>query len=622
MGYAAQEVTKLPDAKLKAAQSKGTLPIEENQISRKEIKTSPVVTVTDFLSQQQSMVRLNQTADSSQTAVSIRGFGDNAAANSLILIDGFPLTSVSLLPPNLNSIALDDIERMDIIQGSRGVLWGDQAVGGVVNIITRHPRHRVIDAGGALGNYRYRTGYVLVGNQFDNGLGFKMIGSRLGTDQYRQHNRFTNGLFSVTGYYDYANGSLMLRANVTDQSIALPGGLSKKQYHERPWQATNFLNETATHAQLFQLLHQHAWSDRWTLETRILHQELRGNGFVFSDFNRNEWENRISPRLRGKINQHELTMGGEWLNSNYGFSNRSADESAKQNQQHIFIHDKIALSETLWMTIGVRSVAENSVAEKIKQQPLSLHHHVVVSEQGLIYRANQNWQFYLRRDGNFRFPKATELTGIPADNGAIFPQTGVSYETGLVYQNQKHKFGMNLYDLLLHHELGFDPTPLPNRPFGSYRNFDPTERLGASLWDTWFATESTTIDGQFNYVNAHFVRGRYKNNDVPLVPNVTSNIGIMHQFMPHWRGRYSVVYTGPRFPSGDFMNQGRLLSGYYLHYVSLQYVTKVTQISFEIGNVFNQRYPSYVIFDGRTEKNTYYPGNGRTYLLTVKTTFD
>ena len=84
--------------------------------------------------------------DSSQTALSIRGFGDNAAANSLILVDGFPLANVSLLTPNFNSIALSDIERIDIIQGSQGSLWGNQAVGGVLNIVTRHPEKWLANA--------------------------------------------------------------------------------------------------------------------------------------------------------------------------------------------------------------------------------------------------------------------------------------------------------------------------------------------------------------------------------------------------------------------------------------------------------------------------------------------
>lgn len=129
---------KIPEVNLLYNPFKRQQIYEEAQLSainRSVIKISPVVDLTQLLKQEQSIVRLiNNSGDYSQVAFSIRGFGDNAVANSLILVDGFPLTNPSLLVPNFNSISLVDIERMEITQGSEGVLWGDQAVGGVMNI--------------------------------------------------------------------------------------------------------------------------------------------------------------------------------------------------------------------------------------------------------------------------------------------------------------------------------------------------------------------------------------------------------------------------------------------------------------------------------------------------------
>src|SRR5690348_9114629 len=61
-----------------------------------DLATSPSTDLSELFQQEQSTVRLtNNSGDSSQTALSIRGFGDNAGQNTLILVDGFPLINIS-----------------------------------------------------------------------------------------------------------------------------------------------------------------------------------------------------------------------------------------------------------------------------------------------------------------------------------------------------------------------------------------------------------------------------------------------------------------------------------------------------------------------------------------------
>jgi outer membrane cobalamin receptor len=88
----------------------------------------------------QSIIQLsNNTGSSNQSPISIRGFGENATANSLILIDGYRFTNPNLAAPNLNAILMPDIDSIEIIPGSEGTLYGDQAVGGVLKITTKKP---------------------------------------------------------------------------------------------------------------------------------------------------------------------------------------------------------------------------------------------------------------------------------------------------------------------------------------------------------------------------------------------------------------------------------------------------------------------------------------------------
>ncbi len=87
--------------------------------------------------------------DSGRYAVSARGFNGRFANKLLVLVDGrsiyHPLFSGVMW--ELDPVPLDDIERIEIIRGAGAVMWGANAVNGVINIITRHSRSQ---AGGAL----------------------------------------------------------------------------------------------------------------------------------------------------------------------------------------------------------------------------------------------------------------------------------------------------------------------------------------------------------------------------------------------------------------------------------------------------------------------------------------
>lgn len=72
-------------------------------------------------------------------AISARGFNGSAANKLLVLIDGRSVYSplFSGVFWDVQDVVLDDIERIEVISGPAGALWGVNAVNGVVNIITR-----------------------------------------------------------------------------------------------------------------------------------------------------------------------------------------------------------------------------------------------------------------------------------------------------------------------------------------------------------------------------------------------------------------------------------------------------------------------------------------------------
>lgn len=77
---------------------------------------------------------------SGQWAISARGLQDSISNKLLVLVDGRSLYSPLFAGVfwDANDVVLEDIDRIEVISGPGGTLWGANAVNGVINVVTRH----------------------------------------------------------------------------------------------------------------------------------------------------------------------------------------------------------------------------------------------------------------------------------------------------------------------------------------------------------------------------------------------------------------------------------------------------------------------------------------------------
>jgi vitamin B12 transporter len=82
-----------------------------------------------------------------------------SSGNTLILIDGFPVNNASGIDGtyDLNAFSLDMIDHIEILKGSGSTLYGSDAVAGVINIITKHPKNQDLTGDIQLGAGSYHT---------------------------------------------------------------------------------------------------------------------------------------------------------------------------------------------------------------------------------------------------------------------------------------------------------------------------------------------------------------------------------------------------------------------------------------------------------------------------------
>jgi len=112
--------------------------------------------------------------DSNKWAISIRGFNDRFANKLLVLIDGRSVYTPLFAGVywDVQDLVLEDIDRIEVIRGPGGTLWGANAVNGVINILTKKAK----DTQGVL----MTAG---VGTE-ERGFGTARYGAKIGRDAY------------------------------------------------------------------------------------------------------------------------------------------------------------------------------------------------------------------------------------------------------------------------------------------------------------------------------------------------------------------------------------------------------------------------------------------------------
>ena len=103
-------------------------------ITGEELERKKVKTVVDALRLAQGLAVFSNAGPGSSVSVRIRG---GSAAHTLVLIDGAIVNSPTLGEFNFANLTTDNIEKIEILRGAQSMLWGSDAIGGVINIITK-----------------------------------------------------------------------------------------------------------------------------------------------------------------------------------------------------------------------------------------------------------------------------------------------------------------------------------------------------------------------------------------------------------------------------------------------------------------------------------------------------
>ncbi|HAI25364.1 MAG TPA: ligand-gated channel, partial [Alcanivorax sp.] len=175
-------------------------------------------------------VRRNFGINGARATIDMQGFGANATSNTLVLLNGRRYSNVDLSGPDIASIPLAAIERIEVLPGAGAALYGNGVVGGAVNIVTRE-RYRnqagVEVTGGSFsttGGGLWATGHHQDEGGADNHTSAAASVQALHSDGYRENNDLQqrNAFADLRTRRD--DLTFYLTATGERQNLDLPGG--------------------------------------------------------------------------------------------------------------------------------------------------------------------------------------------------------------------------------------------------------------------------------------------------------------------------------------------------------------------------------------------------------------
>lgn len=355
--------------------------------------------------------------------VSIRGIGGSPTTGVLMLIDGHPQFMGIFGHPLPDSYIASDVEKVEVIRGPASVLYGSNAMGGVINIITRKQMEDGLQANahlmyGSFNTQKYMASAGLKKGKFNAYLSV----NHDQTDGHRPESDFniTNGYVKI-GYtpasgIDIHTDFSLAKFRATDPGPdtvnALPGNSLDITRGYWSLTADNNYGIFSGTAKLFYNFGEHVISDG------------------FHSYDKNYGLNIFqTARL---FTGNNLTIGGDYLvyggkADNERFGTRITDTTVYDAGVYAFM--KQTLFEKVTMNAGLR------------MQNHKVYGTIWIPAGGLTWKFTDNLTWKFSASKGFRSPTIRELF-VWNHNMNLNPETVINYETGILLKLSDKKVSL------------------------------------------------------------------------------------------------------------------------------------------------------------------------------------
>jgi iron complex outermembrane receptor protein len=130
------------EAKKDIEESALDIPVRSKTLSIQEITSAPAISTSKILEGISGVNVSSEAGIFSSTEVTMRGLGGNTKGGTLVVLDGSPINKSDAGSVNWSMIDKDNISSIEVIKGPGSVIFGSNAMGGIINIVSRKPSEK------------------------------------------------------------------------------------------------------------------------------------------------------------------------------------------------------------------------------------------------------------------------------------------------------------------------------------------------------------------------------------------------------------------------------------------------------------------------------------------------
>jgi iron complex outermembrane receptor protein len=599
--------------------STDTAPVNVTTITADDIARSGASNLSQVLSYQGgvSVSSLFGIAGSG-AKVDLGGFGENGAQNTLVLINGRRLNDVDIDGVNLAGIPLDAIERVEIIRGNATVLYGDNAVSGAINIITKN----AFDGEQAsiklsAGSFQTQRLSSTLRQRYNNTALLLSIDG-IQSNGYRDNNEYEN--FSLVSEINRENLSWNYgaRLNLSREDAGLPGSLDEATFKTKPTTANSQDKAREQRNSLEGFLEGEHFLSEVTVSKK--HQEYDSIGYgTEADLSTVSF----TPRYRQTYGNHRLVAGFDAYKSN--LDTKASPSNARQDivrdSYAIYITDTMTLNKSTHLDFGLRK--QQVKVDIDNMDPFSAtnisdsrNDNLTSWDITLSHLHNYGARNYVRAAKSFRFAVLDEMFIYPAPAfspviNLLEPQTGRHIEIGTrqTFANGL-KLDANFFRINLEDEIAFD--------LGSFNNInlEKTRHEGLNINLRAPINKKLSVQAGYSLRKARFLSGANKDNDIPLVPKSKFTLSGQYQLDKKQQFGLHAVHTGQRYFANDDGNVGKKLAATTLIDANYSHQFNGWKGLIQIQNVSNINTADFALY--RFGSYFYYPLPERAVYITFE----
>ncbi len=600
-------------------------------ISEEDIQNSTAQNIPDLLRNEVG-IYVNDIMGNRRTfTVDLRGFGETAASNTLVLVDGRRVNQVDLSGVDWTQIPLERVKRVEVIRGGRGsVLYGDNATGGVINIITKE--RDKFKAGGVLtsGSYDTFNSNAYVGSSVNN-LSFYASGQYYTSDGYRENSDTESKDLGLNACYDVGDFmKLHFSSGYHKDNTGFPGALLESDF------AKGFSRTDSKYPKDFLEVEDYFLKispEIYLLKYNIFKIDASFRKRSWLSFASGSWGNflgdseietwALSPRIIFKNDlrkeKNTLILGVDYQRAENDVENRSLFlgvttkwifDMDKKNYGY-YVHDEINIGDILYLSVGYRH-DRAEFTFPIAPNRISIDEDLYTA--GINYIFYQKSFIYLSYSKSFRYPLLDEFYSFYTNTFTkLVPQTSDNYELGIRYYFVDGVYThINFFRINTHDEIVYNSKTYSNENVDGLSRRDGIEISLSAKPATWL-----TVTGSYTYLNAMIEGGPFKGENFPNVPKHKATLKVVSLVGKGFSLALNGVYVGRRPFISDFANDFSYQKGYIVLNGKIQYKWKSLKIFLDINNVLNKEYSEYGVLGGFPVEKAFYPSPERNFLASL-----